>query len=52
MYGYMAKFVAKNGHQINTPYNEIEVRAQHLDTIVGPIIDTFGRAYVNVTREI
>lgn len=51
MYGYMARSVAKNEHQIDMPYNEIELRAQHLDTIAGSIINTFGRAYVVVTRE-
>ena len=51
MYGYMARSIAKNGHQIDMPYNEIELRAQDLDTITGSIINTFGRAYVVVTRE-
>lgn len=51
MYGYMARSDAMNGHQIDTPYNEIELRAQHLDTITSSIINTFRRAYVVVPRE-
>lgn len=44
--GYIARFVVKNGHQPNTCYFGIGLRAPNIDTILGSIVNTIGRADV------
>ena len=40
----MARVVVKNGHQIDTCYNEIRLCAQIKDIIMGSILNTIARA--------
>ena len=46
----MVRHVVKNKHQ-NMCCDEIGLYAQNTDTILGSIINTTGRAYVNILRE-
>jgi hypothetical protein len=48
----MRRLVAKNGlHQTKICYDDIEIYAQYIYTILGSILNTFGRAYAWWERE-
>lgn len=42
----MARFVVKNGHKIDTCFDEFGLCAQNIDTILDSIVYTIGRAFV------
>ena len=50
---YMARFRVKNGHQKDTCYDEIELCAQNIDTILGSIVNMSigSQAYVTTYEE-
>lgn len=47
----MARVTVKNGHPKSTRDDEIGVCAQRVDTILGLIVNTVGKAYVMWKRE-
>jgi len=47
----MARSIIENGHPIGTRYDEIELRAHNIDTILGSIINTIEEAYMNTEKE-
>ena len=47
----MARLVVKNGHQKDSCHYESGLCAQSIDTILGSIVNTIGKANVIVSRE-
>jgi hypothetical protein len=45
---YIARLVVEYGHRKEICYDEIELSAQSIDTILISIINTIGRTYVSI----
>ena len=48
---YMTRLVIKIEHQKDICSDEIDLRAQNKDTILGSVLNSIGRAYVIASRE-
>jgi hypothetical protein len=47
----MAKVLVKNQHQKDMCCDEIGLSAQNINTVLGAIVNTTGKVYVNMQRE-